>query len=910
MMVYSAVDTPDPRFLHNAANLSQSRRDAWNRLAEIAGRIAEHEPSRAAELEHELAGAFAFLRGVEGFWVYPGLSALDRMEGLARVGHMEELSDQVHALAWQLGRHGDAGSVLPGSVPEAVAEDAPAHRHYFTVLVVSDVDATVWQSTVSELHSFRRADDPLVYELTTVRAFDAALVSVLLNHEIQAVVMRPDIPVRSGAAFGLFDELLDEYDEEFGLTAAPIRVRARALAAAIRRVRPELDLYLLTDEALPDPHDPTVMAFDRAFHRYESRSELHMTLLDGVRRRVSTPFFDALKSYADKPVGNFHALPIARGNSVFSSPWMKDMVTFYGRNIFLAETSTTSGGLDSLLAPTGSLKQAQVKAARTFGSDHTYFVTNGTSTSNKIVVQALTKPGDVVLIDRNCHKSHHYGLILGGAHPVYLDAYKLPEFAMYGAVPLRTIKRTLLELKAAGRLDAVRMLLLTNCTFDGITYDPYRVMREVLAIKPDMVFLWDEAWFAFAGSGVFSRRRTAMVAAKELQADLHSDAYRKVYGQYVADRAALDPEDDSTWLDHQLLADPDRARIRVYATHSTHKSLSALRQASMIHVRDEDFARDAEAEFHEAYLTHTSTSPNYQILASLDLARRQVDLEGYGMVERANEVALLLRRTVATDPLLNKYFFVLDPADLIPAEYRPSGLARVSGADFGGTRSLRLVREAFNGDEFVLEPTRATLYIAATGMNGDTFKNSVLMDKFGLQVNKTSINSVLFIVTIGATWGALTYLLEALTAIAGELDKQHAEASAPQLRVLERKVSALSTALPPLPDFSRFHDRFKPFPGSPEGDMRAAFFHAYDPQNIDYVTLAEAREQVAAGRELVSTTLVVPYPPGFPVLVPGQVVSDEILDFMEHLDVNEIHGYDPDLGLSVFSESALVDPST
>ena len=329
--------------------------------------------------------------------------------------------------------------------------------------------------------------------------------------------MRPDIPVRSGTAFGLFDELLDEYDQEFGLTAAPVRVRARALAAAIRRVRPELDLYLLTDEALPDPHDPTVMAFDRAFHRYESRSELHMTLLDGVRRRASTPFFDALKSYADKPVGNFHALPIARGNSVFSSPWMKDMVTFYGRNIFLAETSTTSGGLDSLLAPTGSLKEAQVKAARTFGSDHTYFVTNGTSTSNKIVVQALTKPGDVVLIDRNCHKSHHYGLILGGAHPVYLDAYKLPEFAMYGAVPLRTIKRTLLELKAAGRLDAVRMLLLTNCTFDGITYDPYRVMQEVLAIKPDMVFLWDEAWFAFAGSGVFSRRRTAMVAAKELQ---------------------------------------------------------------------------------------------------------------------------------------------------------------------------------------------------------------------------------------------------------------------------------------------------------------------------------------------------------------------------------------------------------
>jgi arginine decarboxylase len=513
----------------------------------------------------------------------------------------------------------------------------------------------------------------------------------------------------------------------------------------------------------------------------------------------------------------------------------------------------------------------------------------------------------VVLIDRNCHKSHHYGLILGGAHPVYLDAYKLPEFAMYGAVPLRTIKKTLLDLRRAGRLDAVRMLLLTNCTFDGITYDPYRVMAEVLAIKADMVFLWDEAWFAFAVSGVFTRRRTAMVAAADLQAQLASEAYRTTYAEYLAARADLDPEDDASWLDHALLPDPSAARVRVYATQSTHKSLSALRQASMIHVRDQDFARDAEAEFHEAFLTHTSTSPNYQILASLDLARRQVDLEGYGLVERATEVSLALRRKVASDSLLSRYFFVLDPADLIPGEYRPSGLQRISGPDAGDAHSLAQLRAAWAGDEFVLEPTRATLYIAATGMNGDTFKNSILMDRFGLQVNKTSINSVLFIVTIGATWGALTYLLEALTTIATDLDRAQQESSPAQAKVLERHVTALSTDLPPLPDFSRFHDRFRPFPASPEGDMRSAFFHAYDPANIDYVTLDEARQQVATGRELVSATLVVPYPPGFPVLVPGQVVSAPILDFLTHLDVAEIHGYDPDLGLSVFTEAALAN---
>jgi arginine decarboxylase len=389
-MAYMPVADADPRFLKDASNLSQGRRDAWNRLAELAARLAEPDVGEPADLEVELAGVFSFLQGVEGFWVFPGMAALDRLEALAGLGHLEELSELVHAWVWRLGKSGDEGRLLaeagPGGEQAAVAAD----RHYFTALIVSDVDPAVLDQSAQEMYAFRRPDDTLVYEVIGVRSFDAALAAVLLNHEIQAVIMRPDVPLHSGAAFGLFDRLLDEYDEEFGLSRAGEHRRARALATVLRRVRPHLDLYLLTDEAVPDAQDPTVMAFDRAFYRYESRSELHMTLLNGVQRRLSTPFFDALKKYADKPIGNFHALPIARGNSVFSSPWMRDMVSFYGRNVFLAETSTTSGGLDSLLAPTGTLKEAQDKAARTFGAARTFFSTNGTSTSNKVVVQALT----------------------------------------------------------------------------------------------------------------------------------------------------------------------------------------------------------------------------------------------------------------------------------------------------------------------------------------------------------------------------------------------------------------------------------------------------------------------------------------------------------------------------------------
>jgi arginine decarboxylase len=212
--------------------------------------------------------------------------------------------------------------------------------------------------------------------------------------------------------------------------------------------------------------------------------------------------------------------------------------------------------LDSLLEPTGPLRDAQQLAAETFGSRQTYFVTNGTSTANKIVAQAIVAPGDIVLVDRNCHQSHHYGLMLSGAHVTYLDAYPLNEYSMYGAVPLREIKSKLLALRAAGKLDRVKLLMLTNCTFDGIVYDVERVMEECLAIKPDLVFLWDEAWFAFARFHPIYRPRTAMRAARTLADGLPQPEFRARYDAAAVDQTGSDDE----LLQRRLLPDPDLAR--------------------------------------------------------------------------------------------------------------------------------------------------------------------------------------------------------------------------------------------------------------------------------------------------------------------------------------------------------------
>jgi arginine decarboxylase len=196
--------------------------------------------------------------------------------------------------------------------------------------------------------------------------------------------------------------------------------------------------------------------------------------------------------------------------------------------------------------------------------------------------------------------------------------------------------------------------MLTNCTFDGIVYDVQRVMRECLAIKPDLVFLWDEAWFAFARFHPVYRPRTAMRAARSLIEKLRLPAYRQEYARYAEQLAEERPTDDAL-LDRELLPDPARARVRVYATQSTHKTLTSLRQGSMIHVYDQDFSQKAEDTFHEAYMAHTSTSPNYQILASLDLGRRQAALEGFELVQKQVENAMRLRDAIDYHPLLSKY---------------------------------------------------------------------------------------------------------------------------------------------------------------------------------------------------------------------------------------------------------------
>ena len=437
---------------------------------------------------------------------------------------------------------------------------------------------------------------------------------------------------------------------------------------------------------------------------------------------------------------------------MFKSDWIRDMGEFYGINLFLAESSATTGGLDSLLEPTGNIKKAQEMAARAFGADHVFFVTNGTSTSNKMVVQALVQPGDIVIVDRNCHKSHHYGMVLGGGQPLYVEAFPLTQYSMYGAVPLQAIKKALLDLQrrrpARPRADArpdqlhLRRPHVQHAPGDGGM--PRHQAGPDLPVGRGVVRLCALVALPAPAHG---DGRGGATSRSWLRDPASVDAYEKQQAELGDKPIARDAAEDA--------ADSRSAQGAGCASTRPTRPTSRCRRSARARwcwCKDVDF-RKVESQFHEAVFTHASTSPNQQLIASLDVARRQMELEGYGLVMNAISIALKIRTAVNNHPLISKYFRVLGADEMIPEEYRQSGFKDflAPGTNWGD------VVKAMREDEFYLDPTRMTLVCGTAGFDGTQFKG-LLANRFNIQVNKTSRNSVLLQSNINNTRSDVAHL--------------------------------------------------------------------------------------------------------------------------------------------------------
>ena len=409
---------------------AEARHDRWRTLLRQSRQWESSTTKQGAEAksyQSQVLETFEELRQWEGYFAYPGLNLLatlkDRITsgdavGTTRLARAISTAIVTHSYRTSLDeweREEDSVGNLADRLPLS-SEQRTAYRPYFEVLFVSPARQSMWADLGHELRKLRRPQDKFAYESVFVGSFEDAILAVILNGSFEAVVIYDDVPFASVHNNPILREFLTSYFSASGIDADSLH-HGLTLAQALKLVRPELDIYLLSDrEVEKAAGSPEAACVRRIFYQVEEPLELHLSVLDGVSDRFSTPYFDNLQKYAQKPIGTFHALPVARGKSIFKSNWIRDMGEFYGLNLFLAESSATTGGLDSLLEPTGNIKVAQDYAARAFGADHVFFVTNGTSTSNKMVEQALLAPG----------RHHAGGPQLSQVSPLWRGAFGRP----------------------------------------------------------------------------------------------------------------------------------------------------------------------------------------------------------------------------------------------------------------------------------------------------------------------------------------------------------------------------------------------------------------------------------------------------------------------------------------------------
>src|SRR5262245_18495738 len=398
--------------LNRYQSVWEVRSDGWIYLADNASRLVEAAATgpNLESARQRVAETLALLEPIESYWAVPGRQGFQHLLDLFHSGEYGSLNALVRRMGRALSSQSFRSSFVSLRLDEEEHEEeerreaeARLDRPYFEVLVVDDLSEREKEALRERLYQMRRPEDKFIYDIVVVPSFEDALIAALFNFNLQACVIRYGFPLKSEYKLEILRQLLEGLEDQ-GLESLPESERGCLLGTKLAELRPELDLYLVTQVSAEEIAGKLCESFRRVFYREEDDRELHFSLLQGIEERYQTPFFTALKEYSKQPTGVFHALPISRGKSIIQSHWIQDMVQFYGLGIFLAETSATSGGLDSLLDPVGPIKVAQELAARAFGAKRTFFVTNGTSTANKIVVQALAKPDDIVLIDRNCHK--------------------------------------------------------------------------------------------------------------------------------------------------------------------------------------------------------------------------------------------------------------------------------------------------------------------------------------------------------------------------------------------------------------------------------------------------------------------------------------------------------------------------
>jgi len=664
-------------------------------------------------------------------------------------------------------------------------------------------------------------------------------------------------------------------DEEFteGPDLDPAVLNLRKFITEVRFKNSEVPIYLYgetrTSQHLPNDILRELHGF---IHMFEDTPEFvarHIireakAYLDGV----APPFFKALVDYAQDGSYSWHCPGHSGGVAFLKSPVGRMFHQFFGENMLRADVCNSVDELGQLLDHTGPVAASERNAARIFNADHCFFVTNGTSTSNKMVWHHTVAPGDVVVVDRNCHKSILHAIIMTGSIPVFLRPTR-NHYGIIGPIPQGEFTAEAIQKKIAANplLAGVdpksvepRILTLTQSTYDGVLYNTETIKHALDGYIDTMHF--DEAWLPHA-------------------------AFHKFYGVFHAmGKSRPRPKDQI-----------------VFATQSTHKLLAGISQASQVLVQDSQTRKLDPHLFNEAYLMHSSTSPQYAIIASCDVSAAMMEAPGgRALVEESISESLDFRRAMRkVDDEYGKdwWFKVWGPEKLAEKGIGTSADWMLkANAKWHGFGNLA---EGFN----LLDPIKCTLITPGLDMSGKFAKTGIpaaIVTKFlvehGVVVEKTGLYSFFIMFTIGITKGRWNTLLTALQQFKDDFDRNAPlwkimpEFCAGNPRYERMGLKDLSQSIHELyakDDMARLTTEMYLSdiqPAMKPSDAFACIAHRKT-ERVDIDNLE--------GR--VSTTLLTPYPPGIPLLIPGERFNKKIVDYLRFTrEFNEAFpGFDTDV---------------
>ena len=650
-------------------------------------------------------------------------------------------------------------------------------------------------------------------------------------------------------------------DEEFtiGPDLDPAVLNLRTFIGEVRRKNADVPIYIYgetkTSRHLPNDILRELHGF---IHMFEDTPEfVARHIIREAKVYLDTlapPFFKALIDYAQDSSYSWHCPGHSGGVAFLKSPVGQVFHQFFGENMLRADVCNAVEELGQLLDHTGPVAASERNAARIFNSDHMFFVTNGTSTSNKMVWHANVAPGDIVVVDRNCHKSILHAIMMTGAIPVFLMPTR-NHYGIIGPIPKsefdpETIRKKIANHPFASKAknQKPRILTITQGTYDGVLYNAEQI-KEMLSSEIDTLH-FDEAWLPHAAFHEF---------------------YRNM---------------------HAIGRDRPRSKdALVFATQSTHKLLAGLSQASQILVQDSETRKLDRYRFNEAYLMHTSTSPQYSIIASCDVAAAMMEAPGgTALVEESIAEALDFRRAVRK---VEADYDVVNNRDWWFKVWGPDTLAE----EGMGERDDWMLKanERWHGfgdlaDGFnLLDPIKATIITPGLDVDGEFSDRGIpaaIVTKYlaehGIIIEKTGLYSFFIMFTIGITKGRWNSLVTELQQFKDDYDQNQ-----PLWRVLPEFVGKY-------PQYERMGLR----------DLCDAIHSVYKANDVARVTtemyLSDMEPAMKpsdawammAHREIervpvdelegrVTAILLTPYPPGIPLLIPGERFNRTIVQYLK-----------------------------